>query len=72
MTLHSIDDRLLTVSEVAELIGYSEWSVRKFCRQGVLRSRRRRTASRTAKGVKILIPQSEVSRFIRELEDGGQ
>lgn len=66
------DDRMVTVREAAERLGYSEWTIRKFCRQGLIRSGRRRTASRATKGVKILIPESEIARFIRDLEVGGQ
>ncbi|MGV0391509.1 helix-turn-helix domain-containing protein [Corynebacterium phoceense] len=56
-------EKLLTVAEFAKHVGYSEWSVRKFCRQGLIQARRRPTEKATQKGLKILIPISELDRF---------
>ncbi|MBE7338100.1 helix-turn-helix domain-containing protein [Corynebacterium aurimucosum] len=56
-------EKLLTVAEFAKYVGYSEWSVRKFCRQGLIKARRRPTEKATQKGLKILIPISELDRF---------
>ena len=60
-------ERLLTVAEFAKYVGYSEWSVRKFCRQGLIRCRRRPTHQANQKGLKIFIPISELDRFMQEV-----
>lgn len=59
-------EKMLTVKEAAELSGYSEWMIRKFCRQGVLRSRRRKTGVRTVKNTRILIPESALDNFLTD------
>lgn len=59
-------EKMLTVREAAELSGYSEWMIRKFCRQGVLHSRRRMTGVRTVKNTKILIPESSLDSFLTD------
>ncbi|AIT62169.1 helix-turn-helix domain-containing protein [Corynebacterium doosanense] len=53
---------MVTVKEFAAATGYSEWSINQFCRRGEIRSGRRRAGSR---GVKRLIPESEITRFVR-------
>lgn len=55
-------ETMITVKEFAARTGYSEWSINQFCRRGEIRSGRRRAGS---KGVKRLIPESELTRFIR-------
>lgn len=54
----------LTVREFAERTGYSEKTIRKLVRRGEIHSGRRR-GQKPGKGVKILIPDQEVQRFIR-------
>ena len=54
----------LTVREFAERTGYSEKTIRKLVRRGEIRSGRRR-GQKPGRGVKILIPDQEVQRFIR-------
>ncbi|WCZ33631.1 MULTISPECIES: helix-turn-helix domain-containing protein [Corynebacterium] len=54
----------LTVREFAERTGYSEKTIRKLVRRGEIHSGRRR-GQKPGKGVKILIPEAEVERFVR-------
>lgn len=54
----------LTVREFAERTGYSEKTIRKLVRRGEIHSGRRR-GQKPGKGVKILIPETEVERFVR-------
>lgn len=54
----------ITVREFAERTGYSEKTIRRLVRRGEIRSGRRR-GQKPGRGVKILIPDQEVQRFIR-------
>lgn len=54
----------ITVREFAQRTGYSEKTIRKLVRRGEIHSGRRR-GQKPGKGVKILIPSSEVERFVR-------
>lgn len=60
----SMTRKYYSVAEVAELMGYSQWSIRKFCRQGLLRSMKRPGA----KNAKLFIPASAVNEFLKERE----
>ncbi|GEM_PF-2502341 len=66
MTARVIDiEPVLTVKEFAEAVGYSPWTINKFCRMGKIQSKRR---SGGGKGSKRLIPASEVDHFLRAEE----
>lgn len=54
----------LTVSQFSERTGYSEKTIRRLVRRGEILSGRRR-GQKPGRGVKILIPESEVERFVR-------
>lgn len=54
----------LTVKEFAARTGYAEKTIRRLVRRGEIRSGRRR-GQKPGRGVKILIPDQEVQRFIR-------
>ena len=54
----------ITVKEFAARTGYSEKTIRRLVRRGEIRSGRRR-GQKPGKGVKILIPTTEVDRFVR-------
>lgn len=54
----------ITVREFSERTGYSEKTIRKLVRRGEIRSGRRRD-QKPGRGVKILIPATEVERFVR-------
>lgn len=54
----------ITVRDFAARTGYSEKTIRKLVRRGEIRSGRRR-GQKPGKGVKILIPVSEINRFVR-------
>ena len=54
----------LTVREFSERTGYSEKTIRRLVRRGEILSGRRR-GQKPGRGVKILIPESEVERFVR-------
>lgn len=54
----------ITVKEFAARTGYSEKTIRALVRRGEIRSGRRR-GQKPGKGVKILIPVTEVERFVR-------
>lgn len=54
----------ITVRDFAARTGYSEKTIRKLVRRGEIRSGRRR-GQKPGKGVKILIPATEVERFVR-------
>lgn len=56
--------RMLTVKEAAELTGYSAWTIRKFCREGTLKSHKRSTGLRTTKNTKIMIPEDALGEFL--------
>ena len=56
--------QFLTVRDFSERTGYSEKTIRKLVRRGEIRSGRRR-GQKPGRGVKILIPVSEVERFVR-------
>ena len=58
------DTSFLTVTEFSERTGYSPKTIRRLARRGEIRSGRRR-GQKPGKGVKILIPESEVGRFVR-------
>lgn len=58
------DTSFLTVTEFSERTGYSPKTIRRLVRRGEIRSGRRR-GQKPGKGVKILIPESEVGRFVR-------
>lgn len=60
----SQDTSFLTVTEFSERTGYSPKTIRRLVRRGEIRSGRRR-GQKPGKGVKILIPESEVGRFVR-------
>ncbi len=59
-------DRLLTVPEVAERLRMSEWTLRRWLREGRL------------KGVRLpgklgwRVRESEAEAFLKRLEEGGQ
>ncbi|MCT1450616.1 helix-turn-helix domain-containing protein [Corynebacterium sp. p3-SID1194] len=54
----------ITVRDFAARTGYSEKTIRRLVRRGEIRSGRRR-GQKPGKGVKILIPITEVDRFVR-------
>lgn len=54
----------ITVRDFAARTGYSEKTIRKLVRRGEIRSGRRR-GQKPGRGVKILIPATEVERFVR-------
>lgn len=54
----------ITVRDFAARTGYSEKTIRRLVRRGEIRSGRRR-GQKPGKGVKILIPVSEIDRFVR-------
>lgn len=54
----------ITVRDFASRTGYSEKTIRKLVRRGEIRSGRRR-GQKPGRGVKILIPATEVDRFVR-------
>lgn len=54
----------ITVRDFAARTGYSEKTIRRLVRRGEIRSGRRR-GQKPGKGVKILIPTTEVDRFVR-------
>lgn len=56
--------QFITVRDFSERTGYSEKTIRKLVRRGEIRSGRRR-GQKPGRGVKILIPVSEVERFVR-------
>lgn len=56
--------KMLTVADVAEITGYSEWTIRKFCRQGLLDSTKRAPGARQAKNTRIMIHPDALERFI--------
>lgn len=56
--------QFITVRDFSERTGYSEKTIRKLVRRGEIRSGRRR-GQKAGRGVKILIPLSEVERFVR-------
>ncbi|MCT1463368.1 helix-turn-helix transcriptional regulator [Corynebacterium sanguinis] len=58
------DSRFVTVKEFAARTGHSEKTIRKLVRRGDIASGRRR-GLKPGKGVKILIPESEINNFIR-------
>ena len=57
-------NEFITVRDFAARTGYSEKTIRKLVRRGEIRSGRRR-GQKPGRGVKILIPVTEVDRFVR-------
>lgn len=55
--------KYLTVAQAAVLSGYSEWQIRKFCRQGLLVSTRRAAVS-GGRNAHIRITVEELHRFV--------
>lgn len=64
----AVNSSFVTVAEFADRTGYSERTVRKLVRTGEIKSGRRR-GMKPGKGVKILIPEPEVTRFVRIQEE---
>lgn len=54
----------ITVKDFAARTGHSEKTIRRLVREGEIRAGRRR-GQKPGKGVKILIPTTEVDRFVR-------
>lgn len=57
-------NEFITVRDFAARTGYAEKTIRRLVRRGEIRSGRRR-GQKPGKGVKILIPVSEIDRFVR-------
>lgn len=56
-----MEKQAYSVAEVAELLSVSQWSVRKACRRGEIRSVRL--------GRRIIIPRDAIARFLAESKD---
>ncbi|APB12146.1 helix-turn-helix domain-containing protein [Corynebacterium pseudotuberculosis] len=61
--MHNVitSDRWLSPAQAAEIIPYSAWQIRKFCRQGLL-PHAKLTGSRNSR---IMIKQSDLLHFIQ-------
>lgn len=61
----------ITVKEAAGLSGYSEWRIRHFCRQGVLKASKRLAGPGGGKNTRILIKRDDLDAFIGARPGGG-
>lgn len=59
-----VAEKFVTTREFADRTGYSMKTIQRLTRTGEIKSGRRRGA-RPGRGVKILIPESEIARFMR-------
>lgn len=57
--------RYMTTREFAEATGYSAWTIGKLCRRGEIRATQRRNIGGHTKGMRWMIPVSELDRFVR-------
>lgn len=55
-------DRWLSPSQAAEIIPYSAWQIRKFCRQGILPHSKRPGSKQN----RIMIKHSDLVNFIQQ------
>ncbi|QGU03129.1 Helix-turn-helix domain protein [Corynebacterium kalinowskii] len=61
-----VTTQLISVAKAAEISGYSEWTIRKFCRQGILPSRKRLPGASKAKNHHIRIDPKDLDNFLRK------